>query len=220
MGIHRNNLFDPQHGFILVSNIGADFYLGLDVKTMKSKRSNGSSFRYRTYDFVVMALLSAISAVAYAGLAQVWTALTAATGPLGGSFLGLFQFGHLIAYAVLRKPGVAFITSVLTTVGQLLIGDPAGAFVLGWGVVHGVGAEFVFLVTRYRPAGAWSLCIAGGFAAVLGQLYSYYVYGWEQAISLFYISLPILFVSSAIESGLLAYFVSRGLVRAGIYTRM
>lgn len=48
---------------------------------------------YRTYDFVVMALLAAISAVAYAGLAQVWAALTAATGPLGGAFLGLFRIG-------------------------------------------------------------------------------------------------------------------------------
>ena len=187
---------------------------------MINQKSKGLSFRYRTYDFVVMSLLAAISAVAYAGLAQVWMALTAATGPLGGSFLGLFQFGHLIAYATLRKPGVAFITSVLTSVGQLLIGDPAGAFVLGWGVFHGVGAEFVFLLTRYRHAGAWSLCIAGGLAAVLGQFYSYYVFGWEQAISLFYISLPILFVSSAIASGLLAYFVSKGLVRAGINTRM
>jgi len=170
---------------------------------------------YRTYDFVVMAFLSAISAVAYAGLAQVWTALTAATGPLGGAFLGLFQFGHLIAFAVLRKPGVAFITSVLTTVGQLLIGDPAGAYVLGWGVFHGLGAEGVFLITRYRKPTALTLSIAAGIAAVLGHLYTYKVYGWEGALGLFYLSLPILFVSSAIESGLLSYFVAAGLTRAG-----
>lgn len=170
---------------------------------------------YRTYDFVVMALLAAISAVAYAGLAQVWSALTAATGPLGGAFLGLFQFGHLMAFAILRKPGVALITSVLTTVGQLLIGDPAGAYVLGWGVAHGVGAEAVFHATRYRTPGPLALCLAGGVAAVLGHFYTYWVYGWEGVISTFYLSIPILFLSSAIESGLLSYYVGAALVRAG-----
>lgn len=171
---------------------------------------------YRTYDFVVMALLAAISAVAYAGLAQVWAALTAATGPLGGAFLGLFQFGHLMAFAILRKPGVAFITSVLTTVGQLLIGDPAGAYVLGWGVTHGIGAEAVFLATRYRAPAALTLCLAGGVAAVCGHFYTYWVYGWEGVMSTFYLSIPILFVSSAFESGLLSFYVAKGLAKAGI----
>jgi len=177
-------------------------------------------FSYKTYDIVVMALLAAISAVAYAGLAQVWTALTAATGPLGGAFLGLFQFGHLIAFAVLRKPGVTFITSVLTTVGQLLIGDPAGAYVLGWGVTHGIGAEVVFLATRYRNPGPLTLCLAGGVAAVLGQLYSYWVFGWEGVITMFYLSIPILFLSSAVESGLLAYYVSKALEKTGVLRRV
>ena len=174
-------------------------------------RSGG--FKYSTYDFVVMAFLSAISAVAYAGLAQVWTAITAATGPLGGAFLGLFQFGHLIAFAVLRKPGVAFTTSLLTAVGQLLIGDPAGAYVLGWGVFHGLGAEAVFFSRRYKSASALTLCMAGGVAAVLGQVYSYWVFGWQGVKWMFYVSIPILFISSAVESGLLSFYVTKALAR-------
>ncbi len=168
---------------------------------------------YGTYDFVVMALLAAVSAVAYAGLAQVWTALTAAAGPLGGAFLGLFQFGHLIAFALLRKRGVAFITSVLTTVCQLLIGDPSGAYVLGWGVFHGIGAEAIFALTRYRSTSFVTLATAGGIAAVLGQLYSYWVFGWQGVLWMFYVSIPILCVSSALQSGGLAYLVSKSLAR-------
>ena len=170
--------------------------------------------KYNTYDFVVMALLSAVSAVAYVLLAQVWTALTAAMGPLGGALLGLFQFGHLLAFAILRKPGVTFFTSVLTTVGQLLLGDPSGAYVLGYGVIHGAAAELVFASTRYR---SWSfpvLALAGAIAAVCGQVYSYFVFGWQSAQLLFYASLPILFLSSAIESGLIAYVGGRAVERA------
>lgn len=184
------------------------------MQTIEANPNGGQPrSRYGTYDFVIMAFLSAISAAAYAALAQVWTALTAATGPLGGALLGLFQFGHLIAFALLKKPGVALITSFLTTVGQLLIGDPSGAYVLGWGVVHGVGAEAVFLARGYRSTSAPTLCLAGGVAAVLGQFYSYWVFGWQGVKWMFYVSLPILFLSSALESGLLAYFIGRALGR-------
>jgi energy-coupling factor transport system substrate-specific component len=170
--------------------------------------------KYQTYDYVVMAMLAAVSAIAYVLLAQVWTALTAAFGPLGGAVLGLFQFGHLLAFAILRKPGVAFITSVLTTVGQLLLGDPSGAYVLGWGVIHGGAAELVFLASRYRKPTFIVFALAAGIAAALGQIYSYFVFGWESALALFYLSLPILFVSSAIESGGIAWLVANAVERA------
>ncbi|TPQ33088.1 hypothetical protein C2U70_20065 [Bradyrhizobium guangdongense] len=170
--------------------------------------------RYGTYDYVVMAMLAAVSAVAYVLLAQLWTALTAAFGPLGGAFLGLFQFGHLLAFAILLKPGTAFITSVLTTVGQLLLGDPSGAYVLGWGVIHGAAVEIVFMATGYRRPGFVTFAIAAGLAGALGQIYSYFVFGWEAALSLFYLSLPILFVTSAVESGTIAWSVARVVQRA------
>lgn len=170
--------------------------------------------KYTTYDLVVIALLSAVSAVAYVLLAYVWTALTASMGPLGGALLGMFQFGHLLAFAILRKPGVTFLTSVLTTVGQLLLGDPSGAYVLAWGVVHGAAAEAVFAATRYRSISFLTLAMAAGLAGTCGQVVSYFVFGWQDALSLFYLSLPILFVSSAIESGAIAWLTSRGINRA------
>lgn len=184
-----------------------------DNQTGSGKKRSGF---YDTYDYVIMALLAAVSAVAYVLLAQVWTALTAATGPLGGAALGLFQFGHLLAFALLRKPGVAFITSVLTTVGQFFLGDPSGIYVLGWGVIHGLGAELIFGLTKYRSTKFVTLAIAGGLAAVLGQLYSYFVFGWQDAQILFYASLPILFASSAIESGGIAFLVANTLARARV----
>ena len=168
---------------------------------------------YTTRDLVTMAVLAAVSAVAYAGLAQVWTVLTAAFGPLGGAALGVFQFGHLLAFLILKKPGVTFFTSVLTTVGQLLIGDPAGAYVLGWGVIHGLVAEIVFALNRYRVPSFLTVGLAGGLAAVAGQFYTLKVYGWEGVMSLFYISLPILFISTAIESGAIATLTARAYQR-------
>jgi energy-coupling factor transport system substrate-specific component len=165
----------------------------------------------------MMAVLSAISAVAYAGLGQVWAALTAATGPLGGAFIGLFQFGHLIAGGIIRRPGSVFLTSVLSTVIQAFLGDPAGFYVIGWGVTHGIGAELVFLLIRGYSRLSWlTMCLAGGVAAVCGHFFSYALYGWKAAVYLFFVSIPILFISSAFESGLLAYFVCIALRKARV----
>jgi hypothetical protein len=51
---------------------------------------------------------------------------------------------------------------------------------------------------------------------VCGHFFSYYLYGWDGAFWMFLISIPLLFIFSAIESGGLVYLVLRGLERAGI----
>ena len=165
-------------------------------------------WNYSVRDLVMMAVLSSVSAVAYAGLGQAWAALTAATGPVGGAFIGLFQFGHLIAGGIIRRPGSVFLTSVLSTVVQAFLGDPAGFYVIGWGVTHGIGAELVFLMMGgYKNPTWFKMCLAAGVAAICGHFFSYALYGWQAALYLFFVSIPILFVSSALESGLLSYFV-------------
>jgi len=168
-----------------------------------------------TREIVLMAALSAVSAVAYAGLGQVWALLTAATGPIGGVAIAFFQIGHLIAGGLIPKPGVVFVTSVLSTVVQAFLGDPAGIYVIGWGITHGIGAEAIFLLMRgYGDHRLAVFCIAAGTAAVFGHFYSYALYGWEGAAYLFLISIPLLFVTSAIESGASASWIVRAVERA------
>src|SRR5690349_12187579 len=112
--------------------------------SMLQDHSNRSGLTVR--EVVIIAVLCGVSAVVYAGLGQVWAALTASTGPLGGVLIALFQFGHVLAGALIRRRGVVFITSVLSTVIQAFLGDPAGLYVIGWGVTHGLGAELIFNV--------------------------------------------------------------------------
>lgn len=168
-------------------------------------------------EIVFIAVICAISAVVYAGLGQIWAALTAATGPLGGVVIGLFQFGHVLAGALIPRKGVVFITSVLSTVIQAFLGDPAGLYVIGWGVAHGIGAELVFNVMNGYANPRFSVyAIASGTAAVLGQFFAYYLYGWDAAFWMFIVSIPLAFAFSAVESGGLVYFVRKGLERAGV----
>ncbi len=136
---------------------------------------------------------------------------------MGGAFLGLFQFGHLIAGGLIRKPGAVFVTSVISTVLQAFLGDPAGFYVIGWGVTHGIGAEAVFLLMRgYSRPRLAVFMLAAGIAAIVGHFFSYALYGWEAAAYLFYVSIPILFLSSGIESGLLSFYITRMLERTSL----
>lgn len=167
-------------------------------------------------DIVLIAVLAAVSGVIYTGIGQVWLAASTAFGPLGGALIGLFQFGHVLAYALLRKPGVIFSTSVLSTVVQALIGDPTGILVIGWGVIHGIGCEAVALAVRYRSTSFWTLSASAGVGAVAGQFFSYWLYGWEQALWMFFVSLPIVFLASGVESGGLAYFVADKVRKSGV----
>jgi energy-coupling factor transport system substrate-specific component len=170
-------------------------------------------------DIVLIAVLAAVSGVVYTGIGQIWLAASTAFGPLGGSLIGLFQFGHILAYALLRKPGVILATSILSTVVQALIGDPTGILVIGWGVAHGLGSEAVALAARYRSTSFWTLVISAGVGALLGQFFSYWLYGWEHALWMFFVSLPIVFVASGLESGGLAFFVAAKVRQSGVLQR-
>lgn len=176
--------------------------------------ATGGQFSVR--QLVIIAVLAAVSGIVYTGLGQIWLAASSAFGPLGGALIGLFQFGHVLAFALLRRPGVAFATSVLSTVVQALIGDPTGILVIGWGVAHGLGCEAVLLATRYRSVSFSTLATSAGVGAVLGQFFSYWLYGWEHALWMFFISLPIVFFASALESGGLAYFVADKVRQSGV----
>jgi ABC-type thiamin/hydroxymethylpyrimidine transport system permease subunit len=175
---------------------------------------------FSTRDVVLIAIICAISAVVYAGSGQLWSALTAATGPLGGVLIAIFQFGHVLGGVLVPRRGVVFITSVLSTVIQSFLGDPAGLYVIGWGVTHGIGAELVFnLMGGYERPRFSVFAIAAGVAAVCGHIFSYFLYGWNAAFWMFMVSIPLLFIFSAIESGGLVYLVLQGLERAGMNPR-
>jgi len=166
-----------------------------------------------TRDLILIALCAAISGVTYTLLGQPWLALSTAFGPLGGAALGLFQYGHLIAFAFVPRPGVALTVSILSTTTQFLIGDPTGIAVLGWGVAHGLGAELVFAISRYRSPNFAVFFLAAGLGAAFGQMFSLYLYGWEDTSQIFIASLFVVFIASGIESGGLSYFVNQAILR-------
>lgn len=159
--------------------------------------------------FITMLLLGLVFAALYTVLGPVWGKLSAARGPVGGAFVGVFQLGHLLAGGIIRRPGSVFLTSVLSTILQAVVfRDPQGIWVLlGWGVTQGLGAEIVLWPKNgYRQLNSLRMFMAGGVAAVCGQFFSLYVKHWPLD-SAFGVSLVILFLSSGLESGLLAHML-------------
>jgi len=63
---------------------------------------------------------------------------------------GLWFIGSVVAMYIIRKPGAALFTGIISAGVEILAGGPGGAKVLLIGLVQGAGIETAFLLTKYK----------------------------------------------------------------------
>src|SRR5207302_6748020 len=99
-------------------------------------RGEGFTFKYSVRDLITLAVVSAVGAVAYTLLNFPTSAIQSTAGPVaGGIVTGLFAWTYPINYMLIRKPGSALATGIIGTLIQVLLGNPAGVYPIGWGVL-------------------------------------------------------------------------------------
>jgi len=164
-----------------------------------------ADFKYSKWDLLSMAACALAAGLTNVYLLRVWENLTHQTGggPIAGAFLGFYQIWHLIAGGLIRRPGCVLVTSLLSTLVQTWCGDPWR--VMHWGLWQGLGAELPLLLWGgYRSLSWRRMFLAGGLGGVFGHPVSRRFYGWARDSSYAW-SFFILFVSSAVQSGLFTY---------------
>lgn len=137
--------------------------------------------RYSVSDLVQMAIIAAIfGAIAIYNMVILEFLRLGALGLYGGMLVGgLFNVPGIMAYGLIRKKGVAFITQNLFGFAQLLFGNPIGFVVLWFTFAEAVGQELVFALFRYRRAGDWRVWAVAGIASAIGaQIPNYIIYGF------------------------------------------
>ena len=173
--------------------------------------------KWTVRDIVFMAIIAAVVGVVNIGLGTVYVSVEAALGPLGAALMnGTYTWGFLLAYYFIRKPGCMLIVGVLEATLGALLGAPSGIYTLGWGVTEGLGAEIVMAMAgpnKIKPA---VFALAGAASVQLPQVWTWYLFGWHDTMTMFWISLPITMVSGAIFSGLLGYWLARIVHRTGM----
>ncbi|TVR62867.1 MAG: thiamine permease [Spirochaetaceae bacterium] len=168
-------------------------------------------------EIVITAAIGVVFGFLYLGWVQVWLIFQGIIGPLAMDIVFGFWFvASVVAMYALQKPGVALVTAVITTITQVLAGNPAGAILLVTGLVQGAGAELPFLLTRWRRFSLPVLMLSGASAAVFSYLYTWIRFGYGELGAGILIAMLVLRVTSGmLLGGLLGKFLTERLHATG-----
>lgn len=167
---------------------------------------------------LVVAVIGAVFSVLYLAWVQLWLVAQAIFGPLTMDvFMGFWFVASMVAAAIIRKPGAAFIAEVLAAAGQIVLGSPAGLILLLTGAVQGAGAELAFALTRYRHFGPVVLIMGGIGAALFSFAYTWIRFNYGNLDSGLLTAMFVLrCLSGAILGGYLAHVIVMALRRTGV----
>ena len=174
---------------------------------------------YTTKDIVTVVVIAVISGLIGAGWGYVFNIVSAIPtigGILGAAINFVWFVAPLVAFYLIRKPGVAAATQLLAGVVAVLAGHPAGVIAYGWYVLEAIGAEAGFAIFGYKRWDVVALSVAG------------LLQGINFAWSLFYFSIynfgvnawlwPWLFTFlTAWVAGPIALAIGKALGRTGLY---
>ncbi|WP_416148752.1 ECF transporter S component [Salipaludibacillus sp. HK11] len=179
--------------------------------------------QWKLKEIVLMSIFGVVFAVIYLlffffgqGLRNFLTPFGLA--PFGYEVIfGIWFIVSIIGAYVIRKPGAAFWPELIAGTVQVLIGSPAGPQLIISAAIQGLGAEVVFLATRYRNFSLSVLILAGMSAAMFS-----YVWGWFNsglaalAPELIVATLVVRIISGALLAGVLGKYISDQLAQTGV----
>ena len=182
------------------------------------KNVGGWNFQYTTRDIVIIAVIAAIAGVVNTGMGNLWYLANTSLGPLGGAILqGSFMWAYILVVWLVRKPGAAIFLGLIETAVEVLLGNASGIGTLGWGLTQGLGVEIVMAISGYQNYTIWAALAAGAAASQFGTTWTAVLFGWDPATANdVWMAIPINLISGIVFSGLLGFYLAKGLTRTGL----
>jgi energy-coupling factor transport system substrate-specific component len=187
---------------------------------------SGRSAAWSTRDIVVTAALAVATGISFIVFDWVYIVGQGLFGNIAQALLeGLWLLGALLVPYVVRRPGSAIFGELVASLVEASF-NPFGITVLLAGVIEGIGAEIVFLLTGYRRFTWAVMALAGAVDALV-----FFVLWWswrggfvaigaggvalKQAPAIVAISLVVEVLSGA-AAGCLAKVIGDALVPTGV----
>src|SRR5581483_6816458 len=125
------------------------------------------SFRYSTMDILTVAVVSVIGGIVSAYTVGPWAKfIERVLGPYGAALDNpFFIVWYIIVGLLTRKPGLTFISAMLTGLVEVLAGSLDGSIVFVFVALQGIGAEIGLAAFRYRPTLPAAL-VSGALAGI------------------------------------------------------
>jgi len=174
---------------------------------------------WRVVDLVVTAVLGVAGGLFLWGVATSWNALTTPLGfypPASAALAGLWLLPGVLGGLVLRRPGAALFCELTAAVLEALLGNQWGFSTVYYGLVEGLGAEFVLALLLYRGFGLLPALLSGAGAGLSLALLDLAI--WYPTFSAPYRSAYTVMavLSGAVLAGGGAWALTRALARVGV----
>lgn len=168
-------------------------------------------------DVLVTVVIALVFAIIYSIWGGVYTALQPFGLHVNELIYGMWFIAAVIAYLIIRKPGVAIIAEFAAASGETIVMLQFDVMLMLYGLIQGLACEIVFAIVKYKST-ALMVAVLAGVAAALSTLPLDWYYGYLGHLETWNLMLMIGFrvLSGALIAGWLAHVLYRGLKDTGV----
>ncbi|MBM7553195.1 ECF transporter S component [Thalassobacillus pellis] len=168
-------------------------------------------------DILVTIVISLIFGVIY----KLWGPLYGVVATLGlhieQLIYGMWFIAAVVAYLIIRKPGVALLAEVAAAQGEFIFGGEWGVATLIFGLGQGLAAELLFAAFRYKRFDMLAASLAGVASAIASiGIDFYYGYIGDLALWNLLILIGTRLLGAVLISGVFAYLLVQALEKTGV----
>ncbi|MCL2206178.1 MAG: ECF transporter S component [Treponema sp.] len=190
---------------------------------MEKKKTLFNLYAWKLKDVILVSLLAVFFAIICMSAVYLAMLLTPVLVPFGLGemtvefFFGIWFFVATFSPYIMRKPGVAVITSTLTGVVQVLMGSPLAATVVVSAFWQGVGSETAFLLTRYKKFNIGVMLLAAVGSTVFSFVLAWYRGIWaDLSIGFVAARFIVRLMSALLFAGIAAKLLADRLAKTGV----
>jgi len=178
---------------------------------------------WKLKEIVMLAIISVIAGVLYMAFSLVGYSIRNVLTPFGLApfgfelIFGLWFIGSIISAYIIRKPGAALLTGLISAGVEILSGSPGGAKILLIGLIQGAGAELPFALTKWKNYQTRILVLSTMSAAVFSFIWQLFASGNLALAPWLLLSMLIVrLITSSLLGGILGKWVSDKLAQTGV----
>ena len=190
---------------------------------MEGKKTLFNLYAWKLKDVILVSLLGVFFAIICLSAVYLAMFLTPFLVPFGLGemtvefFFGIWFFVATFSPYIMRKPGVATITSTITGMVQVFLGSPAAATVVVSAFWQGLGSESAFLLSRYRKFNIATMLLAAAGSTVFSFILSWYRGMWaELSVTFVAVRFIVRLASALLFAGIAAKLLADRLAKTGV----
>lgn len=166
-------------------------------------------------------LITVVIALVFAVIYSLWDGIYTILQPFGLHLnelvYGMWFIAAIVAYLIIRKPGVALIAEFAAASGETIVLLQFDISLIMYGLIQGLVCELVFMFFKYKST-SLIVAVLAGITAALSTLPLDWYYGYLGHLETWNLALMFSFriLSGALVAGYLGHLLYKALKETGV----